>query len=40
MRISGRNAQKKKLEGTNMLNYSSELEKLSEESESGSVIWD
>ena len=32
MKISGRNGSKKKLGGTNMLNYSSELGKLSEES--------
>ena len=37
MRISGRNGSKKKLGGTNMLNYSSELRKLSEESGSRSL---
>ena len=37
MKISGRNGSKKKLGGTNMLNYSSELRKLSEGSGSRSI---
>ena len=37
MKISGRNGSKKKLGGTNMLNYSNELKKLSEGSGSRSL---